>query len=105
MIAVFFALMGAGHIWIIAIVTVVQVFAYKEIIAIPNVPSRERRLPWFRTQNWYFLAVAMYYLDGESVIYYFKHILLVDDYLLPLAQHHRFISFTLYILGLSHISF
>jgi phosphatidate cytidylyltransferase len=43
----------------------------------------------------------MYFLYGESVIYYFKHILLVDRILLPLATHHRFISFMLYIIGTS----
>ncbi len=99
MIGGFFAAMALGHIWIIGLVTAVQVFAYKEIIAIPNVPNREARLPWSRTQDWYFLAVTIYYLDGESIIYYLKHILLVDSYFVPLAQHHRFISFSLYILG------
>jgi hypothetical protein len=39
----------------------------------------------------YFLAVTMYYLYGETVIYYFKHVLLVDKVLLPFATHHRFI--------------
>ena len=33
----------------------------------------------------------MYYLYGETVIYYFKHVLLVDKVLLPFATHHRFI--------------
>jgi hypothetical protein len=57
----------------------------------------------------------MYYLYGETVIYYFKHVLLVDKVLLPFATHHRFIrlvltwpfnavadsssSFMLYIMG------
>jgi phosphatidate cytidylyltransferase len=41
----------------------------------------------------------MYFLYGESVIYYFKHIVLVDKVLLPLATHHRFISFVLYVFG------
>lgn len=41
----------------------------------------------------------MYFLYGESVIYYFKHILLVDKMLLPLATHHRFLSFVLYVMG------
>jgi hypothetical protein len=45
----------------------------------------------------------MYFLYGESVIYYFKHILLVDRILLPLATHHRFISFMLYIIGESRL--
>jgi len=41
----------------------------------------------------------MYFLYGESVIYYFKHIILVDRVLLPFATHHRFISFMLYVMG------
>jgi hypothetical protein len=52
-----------------------------------------------KSLNWYFLGTAMYFLYGESIIYYFKHILLVDRILLPLATHHRFISFMLYIIG------
>ena len=33
------------------------------------------------------------------MIYYFKHIVLVDKVLLPFATHHRFISFMLYVIG------
>jgi phosphatidate cytidylyltransferase len=91
--------MAAGHVYIAAIVTVVQVMTFKEIIAIANVPSREKNLQFTKSLNWYFLATTMYFLYGESVIYYFKHILLVDVLLLPLATHHRFISFMLHIIG------
>jgi phosphatidate cytidylyltransferase len=41
----------------------------------------------------------MYFLYGESVVYYFKHIVLLDKVLLPFATHHRFISFMLYVIG------
>ncbi|KAH0538804.1 hypothetical protein FGG08_004636 [Glutinoglossum americanum] len=99
MIFIFFAAMFAGHLYVIAIVTAVQVVSFKEVIAIANVPSRARRLKFTKSLNWYFLATTMYFLYGESVIYYFKHIVLVDIVLLPLATHHRFISFMLYIFG------
>jgi phosphatidate cytidylyltransferase len=99
MIAFFFWLLSAGHIYIIIIVTAVQVISFKEVIAIANVPSRARSLRFTKSLNWYFLGTAMYYLYGESVIYYFKHILLVDRILLPLATHHRFISFMMYMIG------
>ena len=65
--------------------------------------------------NWYFLVSTNYFLYGESIIHYFKQfgkfstifsaiynsliIVLVDAFLMPLATHHRFISFTLYIFG------
>jgi phosphatidate cytidylyltransferase len=99
MIAGFFIAMFSGHIYIIGLVTAIQIVSFKEVIAIANVPSKEKNLRFTKSLNWYFLATTMYFLYGESVIYYFKHILLVDKVLLPLATHHRFISFTLYVMG------
>ncbi|KAL8811394.1 MAG: hypothetical protein Q9223_001788 [Gallowayella weberi] len=99
MISGFFVAMFAGHIYILGIVTAVQIVSFKEVIAIANVPSRVKNLPFTRSLNWYFLGTTMYFLYGESVIYYFKHIVLVDRILLPFATHHRFISFMLYVMG------
>ena len=99
MIGVFFSSMAAGHLYILAIVTAVQVITFKEVIAISNVPSREKKLQFTKGLNWYFLATAMFYLYGESVIYYFKHIVVVDAFLGPISTHHRFISFMLYVFG------
>ncbi|KAM3524973.1 hypothetical protein NHJ13051_004274 [Beauveria bassiana] len=99
MIGVFFGALFMGHIYMIAIVTAVQIISFKEVIAIANVPSRARSLRSTKSLNWYWLATTMYFLYGESVIYYFKHIVLVDKVLLPLATHHRFISFILYVFG------
>ena len=104
MIAFFFVSMLAGHIYIIGIVTAVQIVSFKEVIAIANVPSKAKNLRFTRSLNWYFLGAVMYYLYGESVIYYFKHIVLVDRVLLPFATHHRFISFMLYVIGESTVA-
>jgi phosphatidate cytidylyltransferase len=47
--------------------------------------------------------VTNYYLYGESLIYYFKHVLTLQASFLPTAysvsQHHRLISFGLYTIG------
>ncbi|KAH7324923.1 cytidylyltransferase family-domain-containing protein [Stachybotrys elegans] len=99
MFGLFFGALFMGHIYIIAIVTAVQIVSFKEVIAIANVPSRARSLSSTKSLNWYWLATTMYFLYGETVIYYFKHIVLVDKVLLPLATHHRFISFILYVFG------
>jgi phosphatidate cytidylyltransferase len=104
MIAGFFLTLFSGHIYLIAVVTAIQIVSFKEVIAIANVPSRAKNLKFTKSLNWYFLATTMYFLYGESVIYYFKHILLVDRVLLPLATHHRFISFMLYVMGTSSSS-
>ncbi|KAF5021975.1 hypothetical protein F66182_5985 [Fusarium sp. NRRL 66182] len=99
MFAMFFTALFMGHIYIICIITAVQIVSFKEVIAIANVPSRARSLRSTKSLNWYWLATTMYFLYGETVIYYFKHIILVDKVLLPLATHHRFISFILYVFG------
>ncbi|KAF9766677.1 hypothetical protein IL306_000894 [Fusarium sp. DS 682] len=99
MFALFFTALFMGHIYIICIITAVQIVSFKEVIAIANVPSRARSLRSTKSLNWYWLATTMYFLYGETVIYYFKHIILVDKVLLPLATHHRFISFILYVFG------
>ncbi|GAB7359195.1 hypothetical protein MBLNU230_g5262t1 [Neophaeotheca triangularis] len=99
MIGIFFGSMAAGHIYVIIIVTAVQIISFKEVIAISNVRSRASGLRFTKTLNWYFLGSTMYFLYGESVIYYFKHIVLIDRVLLPFATHHRFISFMLYVMG------
>lgn len=101
MIGGFFAALFMGHIYIILIITIIQIISFKEVIAIASVPTRARQLRSTKSLNWYWLATTMYFLYGESVIYYFKHIVLVDKILLPLATHHRFISFMLYIIGTS----
>jgi len=100
MLGGFFWALFAGHIYIIIIITAVQIISFKEVIAISHIPSKARSLRFTKSLNWYFLGTTMYFLYGESVIYYFKHILLVDRILLPLATHHRFISFMLYIIGM-----
>lgn len=103
MIGIFFGAIFAGHIYMIIIVTAVQIISFKEVIAIQTVPSRARSLRFTKSLNWYFLGTAMYYLYGESIIYYFKHIVLVDRVLWPFATHHKFISFMLYVFGKSSV--
>ena len=99
MMAGFFVALFAGHIYILMIITAIQLVSFKEVIAIAQVPQKQKDLPLTRDMNWYFFAVTMYFLYGESVIYYFKQVLVVDKILLPLATHHRFISFMMYIMG------
>ena len=73
--------------------------SFNEVIAIASIPSRALQLRSSKSLSWYWLATALYFLYGETVIYYFKHIVLVDKVLLPLATHHRFISAVLYVFG------
>lgn len=99
MIAFFFTILGAGHVWVIALVVVIQILTYREVIRLASEPAIERQLPWGKKLNWYFLATTIYFLEGENLIFYFKNVVLIDQLLVPLTVHHRFLSYCLYIIG------
>ncbi|OAD09245.1 hypothetical protein MUCCIDRAFT_32731 [Mucor lusitanicus CBS 277.49] len=98
MIAAFFVVLASGYIWSIVMVMIITVLVYREVISIAY-HSAKGNLRWFKTMSWYYLITTEYFLYGESIIYYFKEIVMVDAFLLPFATHHRFISFVLYVIG------
>ncbi|KAI9315916.1 cytidylyltransferase family-domain-containing protein, partial [Dichotomocladium elegans] len=99
MIGAFFTILASGHLWVILMVIAIQTIVFGEVVLIAQGPAKESQLRWYKTMSWYFFVVAMYFLHGETVIYYFQQIILVDAFLLPFATHHRFISFVLYVIG------
>ncbi|KAF9078917.1 hypothetical protein BGX23_005793, partial [Mortierella sp. AD031] len=52
MIGGFFACFAAGPMFVILLVVMVQGLVYKEVIYLAAVPSKEKKLPWFRSMNW-----------------------------------------------------
>ncbi|GJN93591.1 hypothetical protein Rhopal_006648-T1 [Rhodotorula paludigena] len=116
-----------GHVYVIALVFIVQAVVFKELTALFDAgysgahvseegklvrtpekeakrkERKEERERWSRRMAWYFFAVANYFLYGESLNYYFKHIMTLQASFLPtaysFAQHHRLISFGLYVIG------
>ncbi|ORY93828.1 cytidylyltransferase family-domain-containing protein [Syncephalastrum racemosum] len=99
MIGTFFTILASGHAWVILMVMAIQTIVYGEVVQIAQVPAKESNMRWYKTMSWYFLVSTMYFLYGESIIYYFQKIILVDAFLLPFATHHRFISFVLWVIG------
>ncbi|EAU91225.1 phosphatidate cytidylyltransferase [Coprinopsis cinerea okayama7 len=108
MIFGFIGLLLMGHAYMIVLVMLCSTLVYREVTALfslksadqkENKPELKGKDPWSKTLNWYFFAVTNYFLYGESIIYYFKHVVFADAQLLPFATNHRMISFTLYIIG------
>lgn len=77
----------------------VQVKCFSEIINIGYAVYRVHNLPWFRSLSWYFLVTSNYFFYGESLIDYFGVLINRIEVLPFLIRYHRFISFTMYILG------
>ncbi|KAL9711907.1 phosphatidate cytidylyltransferase [Leucoagaricus gongylophorus] len=109
MIGGFIGLLLLGHVYMILLVIGCQTLVYREVTTLFPLATTESgphdrgpvkaRDPWSKTLNWYFFAVTNYFLYGESIIYYFKHVVFADAHLVPFVTNHRMISFTLYIIG------
>ena len=52
LLAGYFTILALGHMYLIALVTVIQIIVYKEVIALASVPAQERRIPFFKVLNW-----------------------------------------------------
>jgi phosphatidate cytidylyltransferase len=96
MLGGFFLVLAYGPFAVSLLVLGVQILVFREVIAIAHVPNKEKKLPWFRALNWFFLLVTNYYLYGETMFTHFQRSVTVDAFLQPLATHHRFVSFILY---------
>ncbi|KAJ2967091.1 hypothetical protein NUW54_g13612 [Trametes sanguinea] len=106
MIGGFITLLLLGHVYMIMLVMLCQTLVYREVTALFSLKRKDvgegnsrGRDPWSKTLNWYFFAVTNYFLYGESIIYYFKHVVFSNAQLTPFATNHRFVSFTLYLIG------
>ncbi|EJF57662.1 phosphatidate cytidylyltransferase, partial [Dichomitus squalens LYAD-421 SS1] len=105
MIGGFITLLLMGHGYMVLLVMLCQTLVYREVTALFSLKRKDGqsnisgRDPWSKTLNWYFFAVTNYFLYGESIIYYFKHVVFSNAQLTPFATNHRFVSFTLYLIG------
>ncbi|RDX54858.1 hypothetical protein OH76DRAFT_1397170 [Lentinus brumalis] len=107
MIGGFVFLLLMGHAYMVVLVMLCQTLVYREVTSLFSLRRQDtggtengrKRDPWSKTLNWYFFAVTNYFLYGESIIYYFKHVVFSNAQLTPFATNHRFVSFMLYLIG------
>ncbi|CCH44925.1 Phosphatidate cytidylyltransferase [Wickerhamomyces ciferrii] len=95
----FITVLSLGHLWMVLLIFVFQILVFKECIAVASKSSQEKNLPLTKSLNWYFLFTTIYYLDGESFIHSFNHLIFTNKILTPLATHHKFLSYFFYIFG------
>ncbi|KAF8482665.1 cytidylyltransferase family-domain-containing protein [Russula ochroleuca] len=93
-----------GHVCMIILVFLCQTIVYREVTRLFALMDSKPveyggKDPWSKTLSWYFFATANYFLYGESIIHYFKHVVFAEANFLPFAANHRIISFTLYTIG------
>ena len=78
MITFFGFIVNRGAIWLMALVLLIQLKCFNEIINIGLVVYRGYDLPWFRTLSWYFLVTSNYFFFGEGLIDYWSIVLNKD---------------------------
>eukprot|EP00128_Syssomonas_multiformis_P016920 Colp12_sorted_trinity150504_noHs@6412 len=103
MVGGFCVVVAAGHLYLTLMVLCIQMMCFKEIIAIGHkivlTETKEQKLPWYRTLNWYFLMASNYYLYGHNLGYYFEEYIQMNWLSKVLMEYHDFISLSLYTLG------
>ena len=99
MIVLFFLIIASGHLSIISIVLLFQVLTFNEIIALTSEPARDKKIPYNRSLNWYFLGATVYYLDSQSFFNYFEDAIYASKILTFLVLNHKFVSYSLFIAG------
>ncbi|ODN06380.1 Phosphatidate cytidylyltransferase, photoreceptor-specific [Orchesella cincta] len=99
MLGLFGIIIYLGPLALMVTTLVVQVKCFAEIINIGYSVYRVHNLPWFRSLSWYFLIASNYFFYGESMVDYFGVFVNRTEPLRWLITYHRFISFSMYILG------
>ncbi|CAK9441652.1 uncharacterized protein LODBEIA_P55200 [Lodderomyces beijingensis] len=99
MIGGLFAVLASGHLPIIIMILMFEFLTFKEIIALVSEPARDKKIPYNRLLNWYFLVATWYYLDFPKLVDFFQDNVYSYKWLTLVVVNHKFISYTLYIAG------
>ncbi|KAL9260184.1 Phosphatidate cytidylyltransferase 1-like protein [Drosera capensis] len=92
-----------GHLYICALVVVLQVLMARELFSLLRKAHEDRRLPGFRLLNWHFFFTAMLFVYGRILSQRFFNTVTSDQVLYRLVssliKYHMVICYFLYILG------
>ncbi|KAJ3695359.1 hypothetical protein LUZ60_000736 [Juncus effusus] len=103
MIGVFILVIYLGHLYIWAMVVVIQIFMAKELFNLLRKVNEDRRLPWFRLLNWHFFFTAMLFTYGRFLSRHLVNTVTTDKLLYKLVsglvKYQMIICYFLYIAG------
>ncbi|KAL5576325.1 hypothetical protein UlMin_018024 [Ulmus minor] len=103
MIGGFVLIIYMGHLYITALVVVLQIFMAKELFNLLRKAHEDRRLPGFRLLNWHFFFTAMFFVYGRILSQQLVNTVTSDklQYHLvsSLIKYQMVICYSLYIVG------
>ncbi|KAL2486719.1 Phosphatidate cytidylyltransferase 1 [Abeliophyllum distichum] len=103
MIGGFAFLIYMGHLYIWAMVVVIQIFMAKELFNLLRKAHEDRHLPGFRLLNWHFFFTAMLFVYGRILNQRLANTVTSDKFLYQLVsrfiKYHMVTCYFLYIAG------
>ncbi|EEC66737.1 hypothetical protein OsI_33080 [Oryza sativa Indica Group] len=103
MMAGFVFLIYMGHLYIWAMVVVIQIFMASELFNLLRKANEDRQLPGFRLLNWHFFFTAMLFAYGRFLSRQLVNTVTSDKLLYKLVsgliKYQMFICYFLYIAG------
>jgi phosphatidate cytidylyltransferase len=91
----YLCMLQAGHFYCILVGVLTQAELYRELVNVRYVEAKERKMPWFRTLQWAWFVVPMFFVYGETL-----HKFCTEHYqlkqLTAFTQHIGYIVFILY---------
>ncbi|XP_068667467.1 phosphatidate cytidylyltransferase 1-like [Aristolochia californica] len=103
MIAGFVFILYMGHLYIWAMIVVIQIFMAKELFNLVRRAHESTHLPGFRLLNWHFFFTAMLFTYGRFLSRQLVNTVTSDKFLYQLAgvliKYQMFICYFLYIAG------
>ncbi|KAJ7946372.1 Phosphatidate cytidylyltransferase [Quillaja saponaria] len=92
-----------GHLYITAMVVVIQIFMAKELFNLLRRAHEDRHLPGFRLLNWHFFFTAMLFVYGRLLSQQLVNTVTSDKFLYKLVssiiKYQMVICYSLYIAG------
>ncbi|WCJ30520.1 Phosphatidate cytidylyltransferase family protein [Euphorbia peplus] len=103
MIGGFALVVYLGHLYITAMVVVIQIYMAKELFNLLRRSHEDRQLPGFRLLNWHFFFTAMFFVYGRILSPRLVNTVTADRFLYQLVssliKYHMAICYFLYIAG------
>ncbi|CAM9680764.1 unnamed protein product, partial [Choristocarpus tenellus] len=95
MVAGFLGIVWAGHLYLSALVMLLQALVFKEMVNVRYSAAKEREMPLFRTLQWSWFSVAIFYTYGDFLHeFVLQHRALL--WLSHITIYHAWISFLAY---------
>lgn len=100
MIGGFIAILYGGHMYAWGLVVVLQTLLFRELVNVRYRAAAEKNIPWFRSVQWMWFIVALFYNYGDSFGAFIESskIRFVPPAFVHYLRYHTWVSFSMYAL-------